>query len=474
MTKYDSSVNAYETLHTCDPQEKTSNPRKQEMLDAMIDSLQGCEVPASSVYLFSLEELAYAAAFAEAVAPMKQKYDHAHINDHYKEAPRQCIGRYGEIAVEGVIDREFCDYRVGHSSTMFNEPDLYPLLPVGVKTSEFPKPWLIDRKYADVKRGIAESGLSVAEYMQTLKTPRHPYPLIPQILVMVSPDKGHEKAVVFGLVPVSSLVKNADDHLVLNNSARIGKTGFNAWEAALPFHDWDSLMEAFRQAVYIDRALGYDVYSGLMHDPEREALITTRSNAVIGMDELGNPTMRDFGDPQVYSSADLCELRMPDSVVSRANEMVNAWTQEAGGCGGSIAYYESQRQALVDYNSAAFMIHMTNALRHDHDPFAADNQCCPDREAKAADETLYNIFKHTDFGEFFDRLGAMQEAAEQSNNSLLASYLGDDDRLIRIADQFREREMADDAQRRELLRSPDEEEHDADEIEPEADLGLEL
>ena len=68
----------------------------------------------------------------------------------------------------------------------------------------------------------------------------------------------------------------------------------------------------------------------------------------------------------------------------------------------------------------------------------------------------------------------MQEAAEQSNNSLLASYLGDDGRLIRIADQFREREMADDAQRRELHRSPDEEEHDADEIEPEADLGLEL
>lgn len=446
-TIFDSVQTAYDVLHTCDPQKTTCDPVKQHMLDEMQTALQNYVVSPSRVHLFSLDEIALAQTFVDDVAPMKQKYDHAHENDHYMEKPRQSTGRHGEIAVEGMIDRDFCDFRVGEQSKEFDNPDLFPLLPVGVKTAEFPKSWLIDRKYMNAKKRIAESGLTPAEYMRTLKTDRNTYPLVPQILVMLSPDAGHERAVVFGLVPVSELVKNADDRYVMNKRALNGKTGFSAFNTAIPFHDWDSLVAAFNKAVDIDRAAGFDVYSDWMKDPEREASISVRRNAVIDMDEHGNPTFEEFGEPQPYTSDDICSIRLPDSVRDRANAKVAAWTCESGGFGGATACYESQRQALVANNSRSFASHMTNALRNGHDPFASEN--LRDREARAAVSSLYSVFRHTDFGEFCDRVQAICRQAVREHNDLLAIYLADDDRITHICSVFQEREAEEVNRRRE-------------------------
>ncbi len=445
-TIFSPNQTAYDVLHTCDPKCQTSSPAKRQMIADMQSALQHYSISPDRVHLYTLDEISFANVFVGDVAPMKQQYDPVHARDHRKETSRQTTGRYGEIAVEGMIARDFCDYRVDRDSSKFEGPDLFPLLPVGVKTAEFPKPWLINRKYLDVRAGIAETGLTPAEYLERIKTPRNPHPLIPQIIVMISPDESHERAVVFGIVPVCELVRHADDSMVMNPEAVPGKTGFNAINSAIPFHDWDSLVMAYGKAVAIDRAAGYDVYSSWLHEPERDAMVTSRCDAMVSMDENGSPVFEEIGEKRTHTADTVCKIRMPENVFDRANAAVAKQTRESGGFGGATACYERQRRELVDSNTRSFMAHMTNALRNGHDPFAAEN--IRDNEAKAAVSCLYSVFRHTELGEFYDRLSNVCNMACQQYNGLLASYLSDEDRVTHIVDTFQEREAEEVAQRR--------------------------
>lgn len=90
-------------------------------------------------------QVAKAQKFTDEVILEKLK-EKGHKKDHSKEAKRWFTGRLGEMAVERVLSKKFCDWSIGQSQK-YDEPDLLPLgYKVGIKTVEFGKYPVIFKK----------------------------------------------------------------------------------------------------------------------------------------------------------------------------------------------------------------------------------------------------------------------------------------------------------------------------------------
>lgn len=442
---FDSWQSAAEILNKGDRQ-KSDDPRLQAMQDNMVKKLSGFAVPPECVYRCTLEEMALRNVFAKQMAVTKEYRDVSHRTDHRKELERELTGRGGEMANEVALSRAFCDYRIGNDSRRFGYPDLWPLLPVGVKTIQYPSPWLIEKKYAEAKEFIDSHEGTLRDFVWKTNGGR---PLYPQIMMMVSSNDARDTVVTFGLVPVSVLMEHADPDLVINPQAKDrknGKFGFNAFEEAIPFYDWKSLVRAFNSAVEIDKAAGVDLYSCLMNSKKRAEAIEKHPSYFFG-DPNEAPIPIPGSDPnQPWLNQEYLDRNMPKEILAAADRLAAHWESKKGVHRGVTAVSEHNRLIKQSEAIDRFIACLKKCRSEGIDPLA--NLNTQNHDAKAAVDALYDVYRYADFGRFPDAITAIQAKSPQTARYLVP------DRVMRIEKQFADRELREaDARRASLGRS---------------------